>query len=209
MLNIPLLKDLRADELASLLTGGQARLKTFRKGQLIHAEGEACTELLVILSGRLAVERVTQEGDLMSVASFGVGDCVGGNLLFSGDPTYHLAVSASQDALVLAMRKDSLVSLLLSNRDFLLTYLRYVADNAQLLEGQLTYYANLPIRRRVLNYLGAQRRRQGTNRVLIPSDKKALAAQLGVHRSSLSRCLQGMKREGLLDFDRESITLKQ
>lgn len=209
MLRLPLLASLGEETLCGLLASGQVWVKACRKGQLLHAEGEICAALEVILSGSLAVERLTPEGDLMSVASFGAGDCVGGNLLFSGDPAYHLAVSASAAAHILVMPRDCLVRLLQSNSAFLLRYLNYVADNAVLLEGQLTYFANLPIRRRVLNYLQVQRRKQGTGRVRLPGGKTALAAQLGVHRSSLSRCLAQMKREGILDFDRYSITLKQ
>ena len=209
MLRLPLLASLGEETLCGLLASGQVWVKACRKGQLLHAEGEICAALEVILSGSLAVERLTPEGDLMSVASFGAGDCVGGNLLFSADPVHHLAVSVAQAATILSIQKDCLVSLLLSNRGFLLKYLGYVADNAVLLEGQLTYFANLPIKSRVINYLNAQQRMQGESRVPVPFGKKALAARLGVHRSSLSRCLQQMKRDGILDFDRGSITLKQ
>ncbi len=37
-------------------------IKTFRKGQLLHAE-ERCRALEVILSGRVVVERITREGN--------------------------------------------------------------------------------------------------------------------------------------------------
>ncbi|HPY94272.1 MAG TPA: Crp/Fnr family transcriptional regulator [Clostridia bacterium] len=204
---LPLLAALPDSVLQALPGGPQSRLLACREGQLLHSEGEACATLDIILSGNLAVERISEDGNLMRVAEFGPGDSIGGNLLFSSDPVYHLAVTATRPTRLLRIQKEALISLLKRHEGFLLAYLGSAADKALVLEGQLTRYANLPLRTRILNYLRAQRRAQGSGRVALNGSKKTLAAQLGVHRSSLSRMLQQMKQEGLLDFDRASITL--
>lgn len=204
---IPLLEALPGETLDSCIRQGEIKIKTFRKGQLLHTEGERCRALEVILSGRVVVERITREGNLMTIAAFQRGDCIGGNLLFSSDPVYHLAVTAKQASQVMVIPRETLFDLLQENPGFLTRYLQEVADNAQVLEGKLRYVVNLSIRQRVLNFLNAEQRRQGSRRVILPSSKTALAAQLGVQRSSLSRELQRMREEGLILFDRHSITL--
>lgn len=204
---IPLLEALPGETLDSRIRQGEIMIKTFRKGQLLHTEGERCRALEVILSGRVVVERITREGNLMTIAAFQRGDCIGGNLLFSSDPVYHLAVTAKQASQVMVIPRETLFDLLQENPGFLTRYLQEVADNAQVLEGKLRYVVNLSIRQRVLNFLNAEQRRQGSRRVILPSSKTALAAQLGVQRSSLSRELQRMREEGLILFDRHSITL--
>ncbi len=205
--SIPLLEALPGETLDSRIRQGEINIKTFRKGQLLHTEGERCRALEVILSGRVVVERITREGNLMTIAAFQRGDCIGGNLLFSSDPVYHLAVTAKQASQVMVIPRETLFDLLQENPGFLTRYLQEVADNAQVLEGKLRYVVNLSIRQRVLNFLNAEQRRQGSRRVILPSSKTALAAQLGVQRSSLSRELQRMREEGLILFDRHSITL--
>lgn len=205
--SIPLLEALPGETLDSRIRQGEIKIKTFRKGQLLHTEGERCRALEVILSGRVVVERITREGNLMTIAAFQRGDCIGGNLLFSSDPVYHLAVTAKQASQVMVIPRETLFDLLQENPGFLTRYLQEVADNAQVLEGKLRYVVNLSIRQRVLNFLNAEQRRQGSRRVILPSSKTALAAQLGVQRSSLSRELQRMREEGLILFDRHSITL--
>jgi len=202
---LPLLATLPDTALEGLRAS--ARLARFRAGQLLHSEGEACTALELIVEGRLAVERITREGDLMRIAEFGPGGSIGGNLLFSSDPVHHLAITATQPTTLLRIDKRSLLALLGQHQRFLLAYLGEVADRALVLEGTLTRYANLPLRARIRNYLRAQQRAQGTPVIRLPGSKKALAAQLGVQRSSLSRALQQMKQEGQVDFDRHSITL--
>ena len=203
----PLLAALPEGLVEQLCTSGQARTLSISAGRLLHSEGEPCTALEVILSGALAVERISEEGSLMRVAEFGCGDSLGGNLLFSSDPVYHLAVSAIKPTRILRIGKPLLTRLLKEHEAFLLCYLGEAADNALRLEGQLSHYANLPLRQRILNYLREQSRLQGSQQICLGTSKKALAARLGVQRSSLSRALQQMKQEGLLDFDRHTISL--
>ena len=204
---IPLLSSLGEEGMERLLAGGECVIKTFRKGQLLHGEGEQCLALEVILSGRVVVERITEEGDLMTIAAFESGDCIGGNLLFSSNPVYRLAVTASKPCQTLAIGKATLFRLFQRNTAFLARCLTDIADNALVLEGKLRYVANLSIRQRVINYLKAEQKKQGARRVLLPASKTALASQLGVQRTSLSRALQKMRDEGLIAFDRKSITL--
>lgn len=207
--NMPLLASLPEETLRQLLGAGDIRFNTCLKGRLLHQEGDACETLDIVLSGSLAVERLDEEGEVMRVAVFNRGDCLGGNLLFSKEPVYRLAVTAIMDAQILSIVKTALLRLFHQYPEFLLAYLGDAADNASILEGALTRYANLPIRKRVLNYLKAQRKLQGSDHVLLPLSKKALAALLGVNRSSLSRAIRTLKDEGLLDFDRKSVTLKK
>lgn len=206
--SVPILSPLPGELLERLREEGKLGVKTYRKGQLVHAEGEPCLAVEVVLSGQVAVERIGEDGSLMTISAFRSGDCVGGNLLFSGDPTYRLAVTATRQTQLLAIGKQTLLSLFRESEAFLLAYLRYVADNAGVLEGKLKYYANLPARRRVLNFLESEQRLQGAGRILLPASKKALAAQLGMQRTSFSRVLRQLRDEGALEFDRDSITIK-
>lgn len=207
ILGVPLLACLGEETIREELASGGLALRRFKKGQLIHAEGEACERLEIILSGRVAVERLGEDGDLMTIAVFARGDCVGGNLLFSSRPVYRLAVSAQAPTRIAAITREAAFRLFQENSAFLASYLAYVADNATLLEDKLKHFTNLPIRQRVLNFLKHEQKKQGSARVMLPSSKKALAAQFGVQRSSLSRELQKMRDAGLIAFDRESITL--
>ncbi len=105
------------------------------------------------------------------------------------------------------MSRQAAFRLFQENSVFLARYLAYVADNAGLLEDKLTHFTNLPIRARLLNFLKAEQKKQGSRHILLPTSKKALAAQFGVQRTSLSRELQKMRAEGLVTFDRPTITL--
>lgn len=194
--------------LRDLLRSGQVRLSAHPAGKLLYQEGEPCLALTIVLSGCLAVERLSPKGEVMGIASFEAGDLLGGNLLFSSDPVYRLPVTVLAPSRIAAIKKDTLMALLLGEEGFLPLYLNRAADNAGLLEGKLKQYANLGISQRVLNHLLSQGATSLHPKVALKGGKTALARQLGAHRCSLSRVLQQMRQQGILDFDRDSITLK-
>jgi CRP-like cAMP-binding protein len=65
----------------------------------------------------------------------------------------------------------------------------------------------IPLRQSLLRFLENESQRQGSSIILLTCSKKMLADTFGVARTSLSRMLQQLKDEGLLDFDRNTITL--
>ena len=58
-----------------------------------------------------------------------------------------------------------------------------------------------------MNYLDYECKKQGSNHIRLPITKKALAERMGVARTSLSRELGKMREEGVIEFDRDTITL--
>ena len=65
------------------------------------------------------------------------------------------------------------------------------------------------IRGRLLTYLTAEYRKQGTSTFEIPFNRQQLADYLNVDRSALSKELGKMKEEGILDFHKNVFRLSQ
>lgn len=89
------------------------------------------------------------------------------------------------------------------------TYLEFTSDRVFILGDKIKHYVNKTIRERILNYIKFEREKQHSNKVMLSITKKALAERLGVQRTSLSRELAKMKEDGLIDFDRDSITISK
>jgi CRP/FNR family transcriptional regulator, dissimilatory nitrate respiration regulator len=58
-----------------------------------------------------------------------------------------------------------------------------------------------------MSYLDYERKMQNSNLIKLSITKKALAEKIGVQRTSLSRELAKMKKDGLILFDKNSITI--
>ena len=163
---IELLQALPAAALDEQLRRGRARVARFARHQVLHFEGERCEFFEVILSGRVLVERIAEQGELLTISAFGAGEILGGSLLFSQQPYYPMTVTAAEDSALLRLGREALLDLLDGHRAFLEAYLQWVADHASLLGDVLRTSVKRSIREGVLQFLASERRRQGTNRIL-------------------------------------------
>ncbi|MDW7676403.1 MAG: Crp/Fnr family transcriptional regulator [Bacillota bacterium] len=206
---IPLFQSLRMEERKKNLQEGRFRVAGYDPGRIIHLEGDSCTNMEVVLEGTLVVERIDVAGDVLTVAEFKQGDVLGGNLIFADKPQYPMTITARSRVKLLEVNKKVVLELCLQKPLFLEAYLALISNYTFLLGEKIKHDVRRPLRDKVISYLAVERQRQQSNSVQLPMTKKALAERFGVQRTSLSRELQKMKQEGLLDYDAHSITLKR
>lgn len=205
--NATLLNSVPHDAIKAHLENGDFRVVRYEKDNVLHLEGEECTKLELILSGEIVVEHISESGDLLTVAEFVGGDTLGGNILFSANPYYPLTVATRSAAVVMEIHREVVFKLCSQRPMFLQSFLQHVSDHAFILGDKIKYYAKKSIRERVLSYLHQEQQRQCTNLIQLNMTKKELAEKIGVQRTSLSRELAKMRDDGLILFDRDSITL--
>jgi CRP-like cAMP-binding protein len=202
-----LLSSLPIVESESYLRDGSFKITSYNKNNIVHFSSEVCLTLEIILSGSVAVERIDEAGNLMTIAEFLSDDILGGNLLFSKKPYYPMTITAKQPTVILAIEKDRLFRIFSDNHTFLRSYLEFVSDHTTILGDRIKHYVQKSIRESVMSYLDYELHKQNSNPIKLPITKKALAEKIGVQRTSLSRELQKMQRDGLIRFERDSIKI--
>lgn len=207
MKKTPLLNSIPDSDLDSYLKDGSFKTIVYGKNNIIHFIGEMCLKSEILLSGKVVVERIDESGNLMTISEFYENDILGGNLLFSKNPHYPMMITAKQPTVVLEISKDRLFELFSSNRDFLRSYLGFISDHAMILGDRIKHYVNKTIRECIMNYLEHERKKQESNKIQLNITKKALAEKIGVQRTSLSRELSKMRKDGLIRYDAKSIEL--
>ena len=107
---------------------------------------------------------------------------------------------------IILIKKDDFKVLLESNKEFLNNYLKHIAK----INIEKTYKIKLlgqpSIREKIFFYLKEEIRKTGSNKVILNMTKEELASMMSLNRPSLSRELMRMKKEGLIDYDKNSIT---
>ena len=63
------------------------------------------------------------------------------------------------------------------------------------------------VREMITDYLAHQAKLQKSRRVVLGMSKKELAENFGIQRTSLSRELNKMRKDNLIEFDSASITI--
>lgn len=202
-----LLQELKADDIKKHIKNNRFKIKSYNQDTVIHFEGEPCNKLEIILTGEIVVERIDESGGLLTIAEFLANDILGGNLLFSQNPQYPMTITSKQSAIILEIDKELLFELFCENPSFLRRYLEYVSDHSTILSFKIKNHVNRTIRETVISFLEHERKKQNSSRIDLNMTKKALADKIGVQRTSLSRELAKMRKDGLIIFDSESITI--
>ena len=202
-----LMHSLSRDEIARCLSDGSFFAASYGKNSVVHFDGEICSNLEIILSGKVVVQRIDESGNLMVIAEFISDDILGGNLLFSKNPHYPMTITAMLPTTILKIKKDRLFALFSDNQAFLKSFLSLISDHATILGDRIKHYVNRTIRESITSFLEYERKQQNSNRIKISMSKKALAEKIGVQRTSLSRELAKMRNQGLITFDADFIEI--
>ena len=205
--NITLLKEIDKDNIRRFLEKGQFKILSYSKNAVVHLENDLCSKLEIILSGQVAVDRLDESGGILTISEFFADDILGGNLLFSRVPYYPMTITTKQPTTILQIDKDVIFELCRENDAFLKTFLEYISDHTKMLSFKLKQHINRTIRERLMIYLQLESKKQKTSKIKLNMSKKELAEKMGVQRTSLSRELAKMKKDCLIDFDTETITV--
>lgn len=204
---IPMLKVIDPELIEASIARGEILTKTYSEDEIIHFDGDQSKYMEIILEGEVTVERIDEKGHLMTVATFNTGNCLGANLLFSSNPYFPMTVSAKSQVMILCITKKKVFHLCTTNEKFLELFMRAISDHTILLGTKIKYYVNRTIRESITTYVLHESHRQKCDTIQLNCTKKALAERMGIQRTSLSRELQKMRNEGLIEFNEDSITL--
>lgn len=204
----PLFRHLTDEEVGQLFYINNYKIGKYAKGSVIYFQNEKCSTLDMLLSGSVVVQSINEDGNILVVSEFTKGDILGLNLLFSQKCFYPMTIIAKSDSTILHMKKEVILELSMKNKNFLLMLLQYLSDRSVLLTDKIKLISGKSIRQLILEFLACEYHIQGNSRIKLTITKKELAERFGIQRTSLSRELQKMREEGLVDYGRDYILIK-
>lgn len=203
----PLFSQFSREVLSKFWGAHKNHLRTYAKNRIIYLQGESCSHLDLVLSGKVSVQRIDEADRVLRIEDFHPGDLLGANLLFSTLKAYPMTVVAEEDTVLLSLGEKEVLALCIGDSHFLRAFLQAISDKTLLLTNTISVISPKSLRQKILDYLQDEIRLQGKNPIQLERSKTKLAQSLGVQRTSLSRELQKMKKEGLVTYDRLTITL--
>ena len=202
----PLFAGVAPEEVAALLGCLQAQRQSVARGATILRMGEATNVLGLVCAGRVYVESVDMWGNRTLLGSAGPGEvfaeayaCVPGEPLM-------VDVVAAEDTELLSLNVGRLLTVCANGCAFhtrmIQNLLTVLARKNLGLARRSLHGAPKTIRGKLLSYLSFQAMREHSDRFTIPFNRQELADYLGVDRSALSAELGRMRREGLIEFEK-------
>lgn len=161
------------------------------------------------MEGRVSVQKIDEDGGILTINVFSGGDILGANLLFSNKNFYPMTVISESQAVLLHISKELILKLGQTNAHFMTGLLTVISDRTLLLTDKIDAISLKTIRQRIIDFIRYEYSIQKSNILQMNISKKDLAERLGVQRTSLSRELNKMKNDGLLEYNARTITLKR
>lgn len=207
-----LFSQIQADDIPHLLPCLKARKTEFPKDYTIIDEREYTDELGVVLSGSVNIVRHDFWGNRTVVSNLTVADSFAETLactqqmsevsVITCEPSTILFLDVHQ-VITSCSKACSFHHILIENMVRLLSY-----KNLELMK-KINHITKRSTREKLLSYLSAEAKKQGSKSFLIPFDRQQLADYLCVERSAMSSELSKMRSEGLLEYQKSFFTLIQ
>ena len=207
--NTDLFKCFSEDELTNIFNNGNYyNIKTYNKDSIIYFQNEICKSMDIILIGNIVIQKIDSEGNVLTINNFAGGDVIGENLLFSTNNKYQMTITAKSNAVILHIKKELILKLCQTNYSFLKIFLESLSNKALMLTDKITSLSMKTIRQSIIDFLLYEHHVQDSTKIKLNMTKKELAEKIGAQRTSLSRELNKMKNDGLIDFNSKFIYIK-
>lgn len=212
LLKCPLFKGMQPDQLKSVLSCLKPKVGSYARNECVAVVGEKITGMGIVLSGDVVVSSENIAGNRTIIAVDGPGEMFGEMAAFSGSDLWPSTVMARSSCEVMFLPAEKIVnsceSACASHRMMISNMLRIISNKALALHRKVEYLAIKSMREKISTYLLEQYKRVGKTTFILPLKRNELADFLNVSRPSLSREMSRLMEEGIIDFHRASIKIK-
>ncbi|MBO5647056.1 MAG: Crp/Fnr family transcriptional regulator [Clostridia bacterium] len=214
---IPILKrtqmfaGVREEEILSMLSCMDARLRICKKGEYVLRQGEHLSDIAVLAEGVLHIQKEDYWGNRSILGRIAVGEMFGEAYAAPESGALHHDVVAIEDSTVLFFDVKRILTtcsaacrfhaMVVQNLFFALS-----EKNRKLVQ-KLGHMSKRTTREKLISYLSEVAKTQNSASFTIPFNRQQLADFLSVDRSAMSNELCRMRDEGLLNFRKNEFTL--
>lgn len=209
--NVTLFRDIAAGDLSSMLSCLLAETVRYQKNEILLLTGEKPERVGIVLSGRLQVVKESLEGERTLMAILEPCDLFAEALCCAGVEESPVTVVADSDSEVMLLDFPHILHTCSNSCVFhhklIENMLRIIANKNLFLQDRMDIVRKRSVREKVSSYLETFAVKQGGRTVTIPLNREEMANYLCVERSALSHELMKMKRDGILQYNKNSFTL--
>jgi len=187
----------------------RAVARDYQKGELLFTEGDPCTGLFVIESGRVRIFKSSPNGREQVLAVEGPGSSVAELPLFDGG-NYPASTAAVENARIYFISKQDFHALCLVHPQVPLKVLKVVGARLRRLVGIIEELSFTTVRSRLISVLvrkakAGKKTPAGIELQLPPNQE--LGSEIGTVRELVSRNLSRLQAEELIRMDAKTVII--
>lgn len=203
---IPLFRDLPLNIKHSLLDRLDISVYEVNKKDIIATQGTLCKKLYVLLEGKLRVDIIDGLGNEVIIEYIVAARAFATPHLFSSDGTLPATFTAIEDGILLTASKESMFKLISEEPKILHNFLCITGNCNVCTVSRLKTLSRKTVRERFVVYL-LEHRKKNTTTVNIIHNQATLAEYLNVTRPALSKEINKMIKEGIIEMEGKTVRI--
>ncbi len=199
------------EDVTSMLSCLGARLKSYKKGEFLLRQGEHLSDIVVLVEGKLHIQKDDYWGNRSILGLIEVGEMFGEAYVSPESSSLLNDVVAVEDSTAIFFDVKRIIttcpsacrfhSMVVQNMFFA------ISEKNRKLVQKLGHMSKRTTREKLISYLSEEAGRQNSSSFSIPFNRQQLADFLSVDRSAMSNELCKMRDEGLLEFEKNRFRL--
>lgn len=198
----------KQEEISELFDSINYRIKSYSQNEIIASEGDKIRELAIVLSGEVNVEKIYITGKVIKIKKMIQGDLIGHVSVFSDFNFYPSSITANNSVTILYIPQEDIINTCRSNVMFLNNFMRLISNQTIYLSNKLRFISYETIRKKLCYFILEEYKKQGSLKIKVYLKRKEMAETFGVTRPALSNELIKMKNDGLIDYKKNIIEIK-
>ena len=211
LMNLPIFYNLKKEEIINILKFFNYSKEDFEKNNFIFEIGKPISKIGIILSGEINIIKEDFWGNRNILNKFKSGEIFGEVFALAKVSPNNILVETSQNSKILFL---DLTNFSIDNENnsneilkFLSNIFKISLKKNILFTEKLEHITKKTIREKIISYLSTEALKNRSNSFFIKFDRQELADYLFVERSALSRELGSMKKDGLIEYNKNYFTL--
>ncbi len=193
----------------------RSSIRLIWKGEIVVNEGDRCEGISTVVSGTLAMQKYSADGEYVTLKLLEPGDSFGEEFFFGTKNEYTYSIESVTNAQVIHVPKDVMMTMLENDEEVRRNFMRDISDKVNEQYTRINILSQRNLRLKITRYLlelhyaheeeddkryGYMQKKTpvATPSVELPVSKEVAAKLLAMPRPSFSRELVRMEKEGLI-----------
>ena len=206
MENTGLLRYINPDSYEQLIEGLTFHLVKYVNKQVIFRQSERVDQLAIVVDGIVRGQKIHGVSDGEMVHMYAEGELFAYESILSSSKVAHFDYISDGDSQIMFIDVETVKESPFA-KELMQGIVGYMADDSIRKSYRIETISKKKLRGRLLTFLKIRIQETGTNSVTLNMTREALAQELCVNRSALSKELSSMQRDGLIVINKDKIVL--
>lgn len=199
-------------DIISFLSCNNAKIRKYRKEEIIFLNGEETTSIGIVLEGSCHIIKEDFWGNKHIIGLLNEGEIFGEVFALQKKPL-EISVQTKTPSKVLLLNISNLLTICQTNCSFhaeiIKNLVKILASKTYKMNQKLEHITKKNMKDKILSYLSSIATREKSQTFEIPFNRIELAEFLGVERTALSKELSKLQKEGYITFKKNHFTLHE